>query len=140
MGQIITGTDVLLYINGRRFSRVFSFDFDSSTPSKEIIGVDVTSVIELAPTISRCGGSIGLYRLRGDGGLEGAGISPPVQELPRGKYASIMLVDRITDTVIFSALNCHIEDQKWSIKTKSLMVGSAVFKALTWNNEVKPFK
>lgn len=138
MQQIVVGADIFVYVNGNRFSRVFNFSFQAQTPSREIGGIDTVEPLELAPTVSRCQGSIGMYRLHGDGGLEGAGITTPAAELPRRKYFSIMLIDRNTDTVLFRADRCWVDEQQWQFGTKVQAQGTAKFKALSWSNEVQP--
>lgn len=138
-GRILTGGHTILYINGKVFGRCFGFTFDASTASREIGGIDSTDLYELAPSQSRISMNMDWYRTIGDGGAEGAAIAATPYELPRGKYFSVMLVDRSSDTVVFQADNCRVEGQNWRIMPKQFVVGSIRCKALSWNNEVKPY-
>jgi hypothetical protein len=136
--RVVTGAHVFLYINGKPYCRVSAFNWDSSTPSKPIEGIDEVEEIELAPTRARCSIMMSLYRLIGDGGIQGPGIAPPVENLPRGKYISMMLIDRVSDTVLFQADHCRVDRESWNAATKQLVTGSVQLRALSWNNEVRP--
>lgn len=133
--RIITGARVLVYVNGKPFAQVTHFRWDSATPPKKIMGVDSGEPVELAPTTTMISGNMGLLRLSGDGGLEGAGIIPEFSEVPRGKYFSLALIDRATDTQIFRADRCWCASQSWDIPSKGMVTGQMTFEALGWNNE-----
>lgn len=136
--RVITGASILCYINGSRFGRVSGFSFRSMTPRKAIYGLDSIDPHELAPTVSRCTGSIRLYRTTGDGGAEGAGMSASFEDLPREKYFTIQLIDRGTDKVLFQAQYCSVVSQNWDMPAKGTITGSLEFEAITWSNEVRP--
>jgi hypothetical protein len=137
MNRIVSGASVIMYVNGRPFANVIDFKWRHMTPGEEIGGLDSMEAFEIAPTTSRISGTLNLYRLMGDGGLEGAGIVPTAEWLPRGKYFSLALVERLTDTVIFSAQHCHSEDQGWDVQTRKFVMGSMSFKALSYSNEAR---
>ncbi len=136
--KLIAAARTLCYINGNLYGQVFSFNWSSSTPHREINGIDSPITVELAPTRGRCQGNIGLYRVTGDGGTEGVGATFPYSDLPRGQYFTLALVDRATGMYLFRANYCTGEQQQWQVAVKSLMTGSLSFKALTWNNEIVP--
>ncbi len=137
---IVTGANVLVYVNGKRFGRCVGMDWGASTPSKEIRGIDYPEPIELAPTTSGVHFTLTIWRTKGDGGIEGLGIQAPGTNIARGKYFSVMLIERTSDTVIFQADNCRVEDQSWSHVSKTMVQGRVSCKALTWNNEVKSLR
>jgi hypothetical protein len=83
-------------------------------------------------------GAMTIYRTVLDGAAEGAGMVAPIDELPREKYFSIVLVDLTTQVVIFQADFCSVEQQSWSIASKSLITGSVAWSALSYQNEVRP--
>lgn len=139
-GIIITGAHLIVYINGRPFGRVNHFMYAASTPSKEIGGIDTVELLELAPTVSRVRGVMNLWRTKGDGGAEGAGMAATSIETLRSKYFSIMVVERTSDTIVFRADHARIEDQSWDGVVKDFMKGIIAWKALTWSNEVRPLK
>jgi hypothetical protein len=134
---IVTGAHVVVYINGSVFGKVTSFGFKSVTARKEIRQVDSVGVQELAPTTTSVSCTMSLYRQMSDGGLEGAGITARYENLPRERYFNVTLVDRVTDSVIFQASQCSVEEQSWTIAPKGLVTGQVAFKALEWSNEVQ---
>jgi hypothetical protein len=137
-GMILTGAHVVAYINGKPYGRVAGINVQSLTPSEEIRGLDSPLAIELADTIVSCQGSITVFRTLADGGAEGGGLSAPVTLLSREKYFTITLVDRVTDTVVFEARQARVQAQGWPIQTRALVAGTIQFRAISWENEVRP--
>lgn len=135
---IIAGAHVLCYINGRLYSQVSGLQWDSGTPKKEIYGIDSPEPFELAPTVGRLSGRLSLFRVVGDGGLQGPGIASRYIDLPAQKYFRLQLVERRGSTVIFEAEFCTVESESWSVPAKGLVTGTMNFKAINWANEVKP--
>lgn len=133
--RLVTGAKVALYINGRPYAQVTSFRWDSLTPAKPIYGIDSGEPYELAPTTTRIAGNVGMVRLIGDGGLEGPGITHHFGDVPRGKYFSLTLVERGTDTTIFRADRCTATSQSWDVPNKGMVQGQMAFEALDWSNE-----
>lgn len=133
--RLLTSAQVVLYINGKPYAQVTSFRWDSHTPGRALHGLDSSEPYEFVPTVSRISGSIGLLRLIGDGGLEGAGITYHYGDLPRGKYFSLTLVERGSDTQIFRADRCWCQAQSWDVPSKGRATGQMTFEAIDWNNE-----
>jgi hypothetical protein len=136
--HIVTSAKVALYINGERFGRVTSFTWHSSTPIKAIYGVDSSDAFELGVTTTKCTGSIGVLRMSGDGGAEGAGVTVPYEVLPSQKYFSITLIEHHRDLILFEARRCMLADQSWSLPAQGIMSGSFQFEGIEWSNEVRP--
>jgi len=135
--SLLTAARVILYINGTAYSYVTDFRWSSATPSRQIRGLDSSMPYELGPGIASCQGSIGLLRGSGTGGLEGIGISPSFEQLVKGRYFTLMLVDRLTDTTLFRADNCWMTNQSWNAPSKSRVTGQMTFEALSWSNEAR---
>lgn len=133
--RLTTAAQVILYINGKPYAQVTSFRWDAQTPSKAIFAVDSSSPYELAPTLARVQGSIGLLRVTGDGGLEGAGITTHAGNLPRNKYISLALIERGTDMQLFRADRCWVNSQSWDVPVKGRVTGQMAFEAIDWTNE-----
>lgn len=136
--HLITGARVILYVNGKPYTKVTSFSFNSTTGRREIYGIDSAEPYELAPTTSQCQGQIGIYRIMADGGAEGAGMVAPLPDLTLEKYFTLALVERTTDTIIFSANQCSAVSQAWDIPSRGFVTGSIAFKAIEWSNEIRP--
>lgn len=135
--RTIVSAGVLLYVNNQPFGKVTGFKFSSDTPRDAIQGIDAVDPFELAPTVTRVKGSLELVRTIGDGGVEGAGLTTNFEALPQEKYFSIMLVERISDTVLFRADYCSVQSQSWEFRAKEMVHGSVEFEALSWSNEVR---
>lgn len=135
---LLHGAKVYLYINGRPCGKTVSFQWGISYTRIPYYGVDVHEPVEFIPGSSRVHGTVTLYRLIGDGGAEGMGIVAPIPDLTLEKYFTLALVDRQHDTTVFQANSCTCTDQRWEAVTRSLMVGTLAFEALTYNNEIQP--
>lgn len=131
----LPGAAITCYVNGQRFGRVTSFSWESMTPFKARYGLDSADPFELVPMYTKVQGSIGLLRTVGDGGAEGAGMTVSFEDLPRGKYFSLMLVDRGSDQVLFQAELCVAKVQKWDVRSRSIVTGSVEFEGISWTNE-----
>jgi len=129
---VLTGASVICYINGKPYGLVSSFQWSSTTNRKSIPELDSPLPAELAPTVAKTTGVIGLFRQAGDQGIEGTGMAAPVPQLPREKYFTIMLVERTTDSIIFRADYASVTNQTWNVPTRGLVTGTVNFEALDW--------
>lgn len=133
--NLANGGRVVIYINGQRWGRAISLEYTSESQHRMIEGIDEIMPAELAITRVRVKGSIRCYRLVGDGGIEGVGITAPFADLPRQKYFSLALKDRFTDHTIFQCDYCVVDNQNWTVQAKELMMGAFSFSGITWGNE-----
>ena len=131
----ITSASVVAYINGKICGRVVSFRWSSATPRKKIIGIDSGVPQELAPTTFMCSGTLELLRTHLDGGVEALGMTAHSSQVVREKMFTLTIIDRLTDTQLFRADYCSVEDQQWSIPQKGIVMGTINWSALQWNNE-----
>ena len=136
----VTGAHAALYINGRPFGRVTDFQWNYSTPKRELRGIDVVEPVELAVTSGSISCTFSLLRRIADGGAEGAGMAALMENLPREKYFTVMLLERTTDTVLFRADFASVTSQSWSVPARGRVTGSISFSCLSWNNEVTPLQ
>ena len=134
----LAGAHVVVYLNGRQYACVSGFSWNSSTPKKKIYGIDSMLPSELAPTTASITGQLQLYRLIGDGGIQGPGMAANFEAASREKYFTLQLIERRSDTCIFSAQYCSVESESWQAPAKGLITGTMSFSALSWTNEVKP--
>jgi hypothetical protein len=51
------------------------------------------------------------------------------------KYLTIELQDRISQDIVYRALQCEVDQQQWQINQKGLVVGTFNFRGLTFSNE-----
>lgn len=133
--RLALSASVTLYINGGAYAQVTDFRFDSATPKRAIMGLDSSEPYELAPTVTKITGSIGLVRIAGDGGLEGAGFVAQSSNILRERYFTLALVEHRTNTQFFRADKCSVTAQNWNSPSKGRISGSLNFEALDWSNE-----
>ncbi len=131
------GAGFKLYINNRIFGIATGFEWSSEAGRKAIYGLDSVNPFELAPGANSVRGKVDCIRIRLDGGLEGRGIAAPSngQDILSEKYISIVLVDRLTDTVVFRCDQCAVQSQSWRTDTKNIMRGNFSFLGIEWSNE-----
>jgi hypothetical protein len=133
--RLVIGSKTFLYINGQKWAKCTGFEFESVTPHKANMGLDYADPYELMVTTNQVRGQFSCVRSSGDGGIEATGLTAPFQYLPKQKYFSITLVDRLYDLVLFQAPECVVLSQKWQIPNKGIMMGQVLFEGLNWVNE-----
>ena len=132
---IIVSAATLVLVNSTLFGRVSSLNYTLNTPQKEIRGVDILVPLESTPVACSLSGTISIYRLRRDGGVEAAGMIPTWDSLTRGKYFSLTVIDRRIDNVIFQCSKCSVTSQNWGINPKGMVIGSISFNGIDYIND-----
>ena len=133
--SLISSAKIVCYVNGGVYGKATSFQWSVGTTKRPIMGLDSGEPYEFAPGPTKVTGQVGVLRLSKDGGLEGAGITVPLEELTREKYFSLTLVDRSNNTIIFRAEKCTVQSQSWTVTPRSFVIGSFDFEAINWANE-----
>ena len=134
--QLAHGARIYAYINGYKFGPAISVSVTSTSQTHPIEGIDEVIPSELAPTRCQVHGVVQCYRIVGDGGLEGLGITDQFANIPRQKYFSFALKDRITGKMLVKIDYCMVDSQQWQIGSKALMMGSFSFTGISWTNEM----
>ena len=137
MTKTIVAGACKVFINGLPFGLATSFEYVGVTPRRVIGGIDFMEALELAPTSSICKGAIGMYRIHGDGGLEGQGIVAPSGLIVKERYFSITVLNRVTGQVIFQADTCSVEEQRWTTSARGRKMGTMTFTAIGFKNEAE---
>lgn len=125
--KVLAGSTLLCYVNGNLYGKVTGFQYNDSTPHKTLGGVDIVLPIEIAPTTKRFTATMTVLRLRGDLGAEGDGLAGTGDNLSIEKYFTFMVVDRLTDLVIFRSDYNKTTSQSWSVTNHALMTGTVAF-------------
>lgn len=133
--KALAGAGLKLYINNRLFAIATGFEWRSEGGRRAIYGLDQVNPIELAPSVSTVTGTVECLRIKLDGGLEGRGIVTSDANMLLEKYISIVLIDRLNDTVVFRCENAAVNTQQWKVNSKGLLAGSFTFQGITWDNE-----
>lgn len=136
ISKIVCSAHCFVFINGKRFGQASAVFWNSSTPSREIRGIDCIDAIELVTTTSSAGGSIAMYKVRADGGIQGVGMTQRSKYMPQGKYFTVAVIDRLSDTTIFRADRCRVESEEWGAPSKGFVSGNVHFKAIEQSNEI----
>jgi hypothetical protein len=131
---IISGAQCVVYINGKPFAQVSNFEYQVATPQKVIHGIDTLLPLDTVPGAVGYTASMNMYRMRRQGGIEGDGLGPSWSAATRGKYFSLILLDRASSDILFEGKKNIITNQAWSIATKQLVTGSVAFTGLFYDN------
>ena len=129
------GAGLKLYINNRVFGIATGFEWATNSGRRAIFGLDNVNAIELAPASNSVTGKVDCIRIKLDGGLEGRGIAANDDDILSEKYISIVLVDRLTDSVVFRCDTCAVQQQMWRTEAKNVMRGNFTFIGISWSNE-----
>lgn len=132
---LVVGAHLRVYVNGQPYGRTIEGEFSILTPQKELHVLDTFVPAELVQQAASVQGSIRVYKQHGDGGAQAAGIGPSLADLSLAKYFSILVLDRVTDTVVFRADRCSLEQERWGLPTRGYVTGQFSFKALNYSNE-----
>jgi hypothetical protein len=137
--SIICGPETVVYINGKPFAQVSSIDYSISSPYRDVTGIDTLLPLDTVPQSLSFKGSMNVYMLRGRGGLEGEGISTTWESATRGKYFSLLVLDRATSDIIFESRKNRATGQQFRLAAKSIATGVVQFTGLFYsNNTVSP--
>lgn len=133
--RIITGASAKLYINGKPYALVNSFNFSVSYVTKENRGLDFPLPFEIAPGMVSVTGQLSLERLAGKGGAKGAGLTVSLTDISRQKYCSILLIERQTRTTIFKADFCMTSNESWGVAVKGRLQGTLDVKCIGFTDD-----
>jgi hypothetical protein len=131
----LAGASLKIFINNRVFGIASSISWESDAGRRAIYGLDQITPFELAPGQNRITGRIECLRIRQDGGLEGRGVTVHDDKQLLEKYISIIVIDRLTDTVVLRVDNAAVNRQSWQVENRNLLRGSFEFEGLTWTSE-----
>jgi hypothetical protein len=131
--MLLTGAQVVCYVNAAMFGRVSSINISIDSPRRKIHVIDTLQPVELAPMSVDVSGTMTVFKLKQDGGIEAVGLISKWSNLTFEKGFDLALVDRSTDTIIYHIENCSIESQRWGINTKGYVLGNIAFSGLLYN-------
>jgi hypothetical protein len=137
MGQpfSVAGAHLKCYVNGTLLGYVAAIPAWNVTSSwGELRELDSVSARQLTPRAYGCSGTIQVIRGRGTGGLEGAELVPSGSNMLLQKYLTIEIQDRITQDVVYRAVQCAIDNQQWQIQ-RGIVMGTFNFKGISFTNE-----
>lgn len=133
--RIITGANLKVYVNGRLVGRCSAISWTSMTQHRAIQTIDQTAPAELAITRTGVSFQMSLLRTVADGGAQGTGIVAPQGKVFKEKYATILVVERLSNLPVFQADYCQVDEEAWSVAAKGIMGGSVRGQGISWVNE-----
>ena len=133
--QLIVSANCVCYINNVPLARCSGLTYSVNSMHKETHCVDILEPAEMIPIALSCTGTIEIYRLHGDGGIEAAGLIATWDSLTKSKYFSLGVKDMFADIFILQVDKCVVDSQAWRILPKGHVTGSVFFKGLRYHNE-----
>jgi hypothetical protein len=133
--QILAAAHLKCYINNSLAGYVTGFNYSINTQHRSIEAVDNVQAQELAPSTYTVTASFQMVSSRVLMGLEGAGIGVYADQLPRHKYLDIVILDRVTERIVFQAVKAVVETQSWTAQAKGLLSGQFTVKALSFMSD-----
>jgi len=133
--KVMGGSQILVFINGFPWGNCRSIRLRIVNTSKKLFGLDSAFPFDNIPTTIQVDGTIELYKLVGDGGLEGQEITAPPLLVQNSMFASIILINRISQEVIFRSDTCLVQSQDWDIPSRGIISGSVGFTAIDWTSD-----
>lgn len=133
--RLLTAARLIVSINGVMYGRCGGISWAPVAPKKAARGVDSPLVQEYMPTTIEITGQMTVYRMIGDGGLEGAGIQASQIDISREKYITIQLVERQTDTTVLQINQATVQSQSWNAIAKGVVMGQFSFAGVIFTNE-----
>jgi hypothetical protein len=130
--QIVAAPHLKCYINNTLAGYVTGFSYTINTQHRSIEAIDNVQTQELAVSNYNIQASFSVISSRVLLGLEGAGVAVYADQLPRHKYLDIVLLDRVSERIVFQAINAVIETQSWTAQAKGLMTGQFTVKAIAF--------
>lgn len=135
--NLVTTPHCVALINSVPFARCSGLTYDVSSPRREVHGIDVLPPVELIPTSLSIHGTVQMYKIHGDGGNEASGLVATWNSMTREKYFSLLVLDRVTDTVLVQVDKCVVTNQSWVIQPKSFVIGTVAFSGFDYSNDTQ---
>ncbi len=134
-GKLQVGAAVVCRINGIDYGFVTGIKLDTPTPRGKARGIDSPFIIDLMPTTIETGGSVEVLRLINDGGLEARNLVLSPRYFIVEKHFTLELVERQTDTILYRAKYCSVENQSWNVVAKGMVTGTFNFTGVVAYND-----
>jgi hypothetical protein len=138
VSNLIVGAHAVLYINGIPYAYVSELDPTITSPQKVLHGIDYLPPLDAAPGPLSYSVSAQVYRHRNSVGLEGDGLVPMWNKATRGKYFSAIIMDRLTQTILFESQRNLVVGQSWRIG-KGFVIGQVTWQGLGYTNDSQTF-
>lgn len=134
--HVTSGQDLIVSINGRTVGRLQSISWTRRSTLRRVQGVDTLYASELIRGPVQVAGTLGLVKVRRDGGAVGAGLLVPDPDLSQEQYVTLVLRDRTTGTLIVRIEQCLVDSEGWRGEVKNIMTAQVSFEGIRVTGEV----
>jgi hypothetical protein len=136
MSIVVTGANVVAYVNGEIYASIYSFSMARENGLREYHGIDEPESSELVPTRSRVSVQLECWRMVGDG-PEARGLIGPGYEIPLENYSSITLVDLRTQKTLFDARECRVTHLGWAVASRGVATWTVTLSCIRADSEYR---
>lgn len=133
---IMRGADIKLYLGGKLYTAVNSISYTIDYSEQEIYGIDSAFPQEIAVTRVSVQGSVGGFRIKSMGGLQGSNVTTKIQDILHSPYISLRIKDRHTDADILWIPQIKVTNEQMQIRAKGVVQVSFNFKGIMPFNEL----
>ena len=137
ISNLITSPHCVAYLNSVPLARTCGLTCNMESPRKPIHGIDCLEPLELLPVSLSVNGTLQIYRLHSDWGAEAAGLLATWSKLTKEKYASLMVLDRATDSVIIQVDKFCVTSQNWVFQPKAYVMGTIAWTGFGYSNSAE---
>lgn len=121
MAQVLTltGANIVLFINNKKFNAVQSITFTVDYGEQSIYGIDAPYPQDIGITKITVSGNVQAIRTKQSGGLQGINARPLFTDYAAAPYISLRIQDRLTQEDILFIPNAKISNETHAISTKN---------------------
>lgn len=116
----ISGAQILIYLNEKKFVTSQAINFSVDTGEKYIYGIDSIFAQEIIPTKMSVTGNINGLRLRNSGGIQALAGKSLLVDILSAPYISIRITDRVTKEDILFIPRCKISNESHTVSAKGI--------------------
>ncbi len=129
--KLVVGAGVKCYLNGVDLGIVIGINWSVTTQREEEHGLDTLHPFEASPMATSTNGTIQVYRVRDDDGLEGYHLVRAMENIELDQYFTIELKDRVSGVTYLKVNHASITAQSWSVGAKGVLTGQFSFVGLS---------
>jgi len=118
MQSILSGANILLYVNNRVVNYVQNISLSIDYGESPIFGIDALYPQEIAPTRITVSGTVSGVRTKNSGGVQAMEGRPLFTDASASPYISIRITDRSTNEDIIFIAEAKITNEKHGIAVK----------------------
>lgn len=137
VAKFMTGARVILRLNGKIAASFSQVSWDIQTEGKEIQTIDDYLPYEIAPSRVSVTGTLGGFRIPGQGATTEL-IQANVMSFLMQKYVAIEVRDSQTQQLLFFTAKAQITGRSESYQSENLASVTLKWKAVGWKDEQAP--